>query len=178
METPSRGDLVSYIRRSAMARGIDPNVAIAVAESEGLNADPAEAWQSTIVSNGVREPSYGPYQLYMGGGLGNRFVSDTGLDPRDPSTAYEQIDYALDAAKEQGWTPWYGAEAAGISPREGINGSRMISALQDGALSEMRPFTRKSSDSAPWGTDPAFRRIYAGIPDDQRQALVRALMQT
>jgi len=125
----TREELVSYIRQAAAARGIDPDVAVAVAQSEGLNADPAEAWQSTIVKDGVREPSYGPFQLYMGGGLGNEFVEQTGLDPRDPSTVYAGIDFALDKAAEGGWTPWYGAKAIGLSPYEGI-GSETQAASQ------------------------------------------------
>ena len=118
--TATREELVSYIRQSAEARGIDPDVAVAVANSEGLNADPAEGWQSTIVKDGVREPSYGPFQLYMGGGLGNEFAAQTGLDPRDPETVFRQIDFSLDKAAEGGWSPWYGARAIGLGSWEGI----------------------------------------------------------
>lgn len=118
--TATREELVSYIRQAAEARGIDPDVAVAVAESEGLNADPAEGWQSTIVKDGVREPSYGPFQLYMGGGLGNEFAAQTGLDPRDPETVFRQIDFSLDKAAEGGWSPWYGARAIGLGSWEGI----------------------------------------------------------
>lgn len=116
-----RQALVQYIREAAIARGIDPDVAVRVAASEGLYANPEEGWQSQIVNKeGKREESYGPFQLYMGGGLGNVFMERTGLDPRDPSTVTQQIDFALDEAKRGGWSPWYGAARVGISDREGL----------------------------------------------------------
>ena len=117
-----RETLIAIIRQAAIERNIDPDIAVRVAESEGLNADPAEGWQSQIVRDGVREESYGPFQLYMGGGLGNVFMERTGLDPRDPSTAREQINFALDEAARGGWGPWYGAARVGIGEQEGLPG--------------------------------------------------------
>src|SRR3990167_10522328 len=116
----TKAQVESYIRRAATARGIDPDVAVRVARSEGLNGNPAEGWQSHIVKNGVREPSYGPFQLFMGGGLGNMFQKATGLDPRDPDTVYAQIDFALSHAAQNGWGAWYGARKVGIANRQGI----------------------------------------------------------
>lgn len=120
---PGKEDVTAYIAEAAKARGIDPNVAVAVARSEGLNADPAEGWQSNYVKDGVREPSYGPFQLYMGGGLGNEFADSTGLDPRDPTTWQKQVDFALDYASKNGWSPWYGAQRVGIDNMQGIPGA-------------------------------------------------------
>lgn len=120
--------LVDYIREAAVARGIDPDIAVRVAASEGLNANPEEGWQSQIVNErGEREESYGPFQLYLGGGLGNVFMERTGLDPRDPSTVFDQIDFALDEAKRGGWGPWYGAARVGIGEREGLGGEPVAS---------------------------------------------------
>lgn len=121
---PSKDEVSAYITSAAAARGIDPSVALAVASSEGLNANPAEAWQSNFVKNGKREESYGPFQLYLGGGLGNNFVQQTGLDPRDRSTWKKQVDFALDHAKGNGWGSWYGAANAGIGNWDGINGAK------------------------------------------------------
>jgi hypothetical protein len=126
---PNEGQVREYIRASARANGIDPDVAVRVAESEGLYADPAEAFQSDIMEGGRREPSYGPFQLYTGGGLGNEFEQQTGLKASDPSNWRETVDFALSRAKETGWTPWYGAEKAGISPRQGIGVEADPSAL-------------------------------------------------
>lgn len=97
----------AYIRQAAVARGIDPNIAVQVWASEGKGGV-GPSLQSAVVKNGVREPSFGPFQLYMGGGLGNVFQQQTGLDPRDPTTFQRQIDFALDQASKGGWGPWYG----------------------------------------------------------------------
>ncbi|WP_061976298.1 hypothetical protein [Aureimonas sp. AU20] len=103
---------------------MDPDKAVRVARSEGLAPG---VYQSTLGKNGRREPSYGPFQLLVGGegtgygkGLGNAFIEQTGLDPRDPSTVQQQIDFALDQAKAGGWSPWYGAAKAGIGKWDGI----------------------------------------------------------
>ena len=93
------------IRSEAIKRGIDPDQAMRVARSEGFRPG---TWQSNVVNNGVREPSYGPFQLYMGGGLGNAFMKAYNEDPRDPSTVQDQVRFALDYAKRAGWSPWHG----------------------------------------------------------------------
>lgn len=111
-------DVASYIAKAASQRGIDPNVALNVAKSEGG----LKSWnlQSTYMKNGVQEPSFGPYQLYMGGGLGNAFQKKTGLDPRLAANGPAGVDFALDHASKNGWGAWYGAGKAGISNWQGI----------------------------------------------------------
>lgn len=103
------GATEAYIRQAAIARGIDPNVAVAVARSEGLNR-----------YTGDFGSSFGPFQLHYGGvdrtpghgnagaGLGDAFTSSTGLDARDPATTRQQVDYALHYAMQHGWGPWHG----------------------------------------------------------------------
>jgi len=133
VDAPSSGgagadpDLVAYIRESATQRDVDPDIALKVAYSEGLTADPAEAWQSTIVDERGREPSYTPFQLLVGGpgtgfptGMGNDFIKATGLDPRDPKNVKAAIDFALDQAKKGGWGPWYGAAKVGVGRWDGL----------------------------------------------------------
>lgn len=117
---PPQGAIEAYIRHAAQKRGIDPEIAVKVAMSEGGVTDPTR--QSDVVKDGVREQSYGPFQLYMGGGLGNEFQQATGMHPSDPGAWQKGIDFALDKAKEGGWGPWYGADAAGIGARDGIGG--------------------------------------------------------
>lgn len=111
-------DVASYIAKAATARGIDPDIALRVAKSEGG----LKSWnlQSNYMKNGVQEPSFGPYQLYMGGGLGNAFQKKTGLDPRLAENGPAGVDFALDNAKKSGWGAWYGAKKAGIGNWEGI----------------------------------------------------------
>lgn len=125
-------DIASYIAQAAIKRGIDPDIALRVAKSEGgLNS-----WnlQSNYVKNGVREPSFGPFQLYKGGGLGNVFQKKTGLDPALASSGPAGVDFALDHAAKNGWGAWYGAKNAGIGNFEGIGkASKAIEGLGDAA---------------------------------------------
>lgn len=72
------------------------------------------------MKNGVQEPSFGPFQLYKGGGLGNDFMKKTGLDPALAENGPAGVDFALDHAKKNGWGAWYGADKAGISNWQGI----------------------------------------------------------
>lgn len=119
----AEGEIADYIRQSAAARGIDPDIALRVAMSEGGVKDPVR--QSDVVKNGVREASYGPFQLYMGGGLGNKAL-EAGIDPRDPNQWRQGIDFALDQAAAGGWGPWYGAAKVGIGNRAGLDNARAI----------------------------------------------------
>lgn len=116
---PPTTDIGNYIAKAAAARGIDPDIALRVAKSEGG----LDSWnlQSNYVKNGVREPSFGPFQLYKGGGLGNKFMDKTGLDPANALAGPAGVDFALDEAKKSGWGAWYGAKKAGIGNFEGIN---------------------------------------------------------
>lgn len=113
----AKGEIADYIRQAATARGIDPEVALRVAMSEGGLENPVN--QSNYVKDGVREQSYGPFQLYMGGGLGNKAL-EAGIDPRDPAQWQKGVDFALDQAKTGGWGPWYGAKKIGITGMTGI----------------------------------------------------------
>lgn len=122
-------DVASYIAQAATQRGIDPNVALTVARSEGG----LSSWnlQSNYVKNGVREPSFGPFQLYKGGGLGNAFMSRTGLDPALAQNGPAGIDFALDHASKNGWGAWYGAGKAGISKWQGIGANQNMDGAAD-----------------------------------------------
>jgi len=139
----NRAEIESYITQAATARGIDPGVALTVYRNEGLTN-----FQSLSNNGSGREPSYGPYQLLVGGpgtgypaGMGNDFIRDTGLDPRDPKNIRQTIDYSLDKATgPRGWAPWYGARNAGISNRQGLVGSRPIG-LSQGSLPSTRDIT-------------------------------------
>jgi len=129
---PTRQEIIDYITQSALRRGIDPNVAIKVWTHEGKGATD---YQSGVYNaKGLREPSYGPFQLLLGGkgtgfspGLGNRAP----FNVRDPNTWRENIDFALDEAKRDGWRQWYGAANAGIGRWTGVNGRPDTSRLAD-----------------------------------------------
>lgn len=118
MAVPDITEVEAYIRSVATTMGIDPNIAVRVAKSEGLAPG---VWQSNLKRpDGSREKSYGPFQLFEGGGLGNKFKSVYGVSASDPSTWKQQVQFALGEAKKGGWTPWYGAKNSGIGRYEGI----------------------------------------------------------
>jgi hypothetical protein len=120
---PSASEMEAYIRKAAVARGIDPNTAVQVAKSEGLFAYGHSASGQSFVPG---EQSFGPFQLNYGPtGLGTRFTRQTGLDARNASTWPQQVDFSLDQARSGGWGPWHGWKGlpfAGIQ-RGGAGGS-------------------------------------------------------
>lgn len=143
----SQAEKEAYIRAAAAKRGINPNTAMAVARSEGFNS-----FQSTVPVPGGpngREDSWGAFQLYMGGGLGNEFQKATGLDPRDPANERATIDYALDHARKSGWGAFHGAKNTGIGPWSGIDRN----AGGGGNTTEVN--IGQVNVTAPAGSDPA-----------------------
>jgi len=128
MKLPSVQEMEAYIRQAAQARGIDPDIAVRVARSEGLAPD---TWQSNVTLKYGREQSYGPFQLHVAPagykpGMGNDFVKATGLNPADPSTWKQGVDFALDNAAKGGWGPWFGAKGVGITGMMGINNGKAL----------------------------------------------------
>lgn len=117
-------EIEAFIREYAAEIGMDPDVAVRAAMSEGGLTDPFQ--QSHAMKNGVREPSYGPLQLLIGGpgtgfgeGVGNRALA-AGIDPRKDWQAATR--FGLDYANQRGWGEWYGPRKAGIGRFEGIAG--------------------------------------------------------
>jgi hypothetical protein len=110
-------DIEALVHEYAPQFGVNPRAGMRVFGNEGLGG-----YQSKLIDpkTGQRERSYGAFQLYMDGGLGNEFMKDTGLDPRDPATTPQQVKYAMQKASEGGWGPWKGAARAGMSNWEGI----------------------------------------------------------
>ncbi len=98
-----------HIRAAAQKYGVDQDTALRVAKSEGL--------LSFLGDNGK---SGGAFQLYTGGGVGNQFQKETGLNPLDPANEPATIDYAMKTAARGGWGPWYGAKKIGVTGMMGI----------------------------------------------------------
>lgn len=117
-------EIEAFIRDYAAQIGMDPDVAVRAARSEGGLTDPFQ--QSLAMKNGIREPSYGPFQLLIGGpgtgfgeGVGNRALA-AGIDPRKDWQAATR--FGMDYANQRGWGEWYGPRKAGIGRFEGIAG--------------------------------------------------------
>lgn len=102
-----------FIQQRAQQYGADPQTAVKVASAE-----------SSIGANRVGDggTSFGPFQLHVGGGLGDTFRQQTRLDPSDPANDYATADWALRNAPQTGWGPYHGAARVGIGPREGLPG--------------------------------------------------------
>lgn len=126
-----RGEVESYVRQAAVARGIDPDQAVRVFNAEsGLNP-------GAIGDHGT---SFGIAQLHVGGGLGDTFAAKTGKSASDPSSWKSQVDFALDQAAAGGWGPWHawkGAPFAGIG--RGGNSTTNSSAVSVGAVNVYAP---------------------------------------
>lgn len=122
------GSQSSYIRASALLHGIDPSIALKVAQSEGLGASYL----------GDAGSSAGPYQLHYGSvssqfphsGLGDLFTKDTGLNARDPSTWKAQVDWVMDYVSTHGWNDWSGAKASGIVGFAGVGAANSWAAAR------------------------------------------------
>ncbi len=126
MPARAYGEMEAFIRQEAAKRGIDPDVAVRVAQTEALNVfDPEQPDHG-----GDDGSSFGPFQLHYGGmsrampnaGLGDEFTARTGLDARDPSTWKQQVAFSLDWASKKGWGDWMGAKNNGIGAYDGISG--------------------------------------------------------
>lgn len=132
--------LIPYIRETAARHGVDPDTAVRVAKSEGL--------RSFLGDNGK---SGGAFQLYTGGGEGNNFQKETGLNPLDPANEKATIDYAMKTAAQKGWGPWSGAKAQGILGMAGINGNPTPPLNPDAKVAQSAPPSASLPNSAPQG---------------------------
>lgn len=131
-----------FIRSEASRFGIDPNIALRVARSEGLDN-----------FTGDSGSSFGAFQLHRGGiarggnavsGLGDDFFRRTGLDPSNPANERATISFALEQARRMGWAPFHGAARAGIGRFEGIgaNDNAGRSATTDRGFGDQREEAR------------------------------------
>ena len=122
----SAADLEKAIRDSAVKNNIDPDTAVRVWRQEGGSAYQSNITpknKKTLTING-KEASFGPFQLYIGGGLGNDYEKKYGVKLKDdntPAGIRRQIDFALKNVRKSGWTPWAGAKAANISKWQGVD---------------------------------------------------------
>lgn len=104
--------LTPFITETAKKYGIDPRVALAVANSEGLYG-----------FFGDHYTSFGAFQLHRGGrgSVGTEFERATGLNLADKANERASIDFAMKWASQHGWGAWMGARAHGITGFYGIN---------------------------------------------------------
>ena len=136
----SADDLEKAIRDAAKKYGINPDIAVRVWQSEG-----GAAYQSNLVPqkgsktktlNG-KESSFGPFQLYTGGGLGNDYEKKYGVnlaDDNTPEGLRRQIDFALSMVRKSGWTPWAGAKNIGVKKWQGVDFSDIQQSISNSGI--------------------------------------------
>jgi hypothetical protein len=120
----SAAEIERIIRTESALRFIDPAVAIRIYRAEGHGSYQSQVPRTGRGSSNGLEASFGPFQLFTGGGLGNDYESLTGRQLTRDNTVdgiTSQIRFSLDKAVEQGWTPWYGRIPARVSTNEGFN---------------------------------------------------------
>ena len=125
----TQGSIESIIKKEAIARDMDPVIAIKIFRAEGAGNYQSQVPRQGKGSLGGKEASFGPYQLYIGGGMGNQYEQATGRDLTKDNTTEgitNQIRFALDQATKLGWKPWYGRGPAGVGEWDGLKGSKAI----------------------------------------------------
>lgn len=142
--------MAGVIKEAAVKYGVDSDVALRVARSEGLGR-----------FSGDRGTSYGAFQLHVGGGLGDIFRRETGLDPSDPKNETATIDWAIRNLRKTGWSPYHGARNVGVSNWQGID--------REAPTVATAPFGARTSDSGrldvAYGDSLAAGLVrHAGIP--------------
>lgn len=120
--SPETAETEAHIRNEFGAQGVDPDIAVRVARSEGLGSEYV----------GDDGSSFGPFQLHYGGmakgknavsGLGDEFTKDTGLHAQDPATVPEQVKWVAKYVRMHDWSPWHGWKG---DVREGLPTSNML----------------------------------------------------
>jgi hypothetical protein len=154
----------AFIRAEASRLGINPDIALRVARSEGLGGFTGDAGSS-----------FGAFQLHRGGiapggnrvsGLGDDFLRDTGLDPSNPANERQTITYALQKARQLGWAPFHGAARAGVGNWEGIGSG----ANDNLSVQTSRAFDEQRGAARFEATDKVLQDANRGI-NEQRAAL-------
>ena len=175
MEIPSVQEQRAYITQAAIARGIDPEIALIVARGEGMQPG---TWQGKSQLSYGRERSYGPFQLHRAPpgykpGMGNDFYDATSLDPADVKNWKATVDFGLDRAATGGWDPWFGAKANGITGMMGIKGGKALGVGGDGINPQNYNFANPeiiqqsgynfAGSTAPNAPDSALSPVQGGV---------------
>ena len=165
------GSVEAYIRQAATARGIDPDVAVQVAKSEGGLGNPfqqskvhVDANGKVVKTGGTQETSFGPFQLRINGGLGDEALK-AGVDPR--KDWHGGWTLPLNYAAKNGWGPWQGA----VNPRttsgyKPISGTAGLEGAQPVAIGTATAYTGGPPQTAA-------QQAAAGLAAGQRAPTLR-----
>ena len=106
---PATGSHEAFIRDYAQKIGVNPDLAVGVANAEGLRAwSAANPNAGSYVDRTSGVPwSFGDFQLNTRNGMGADALK-AGIDPRDPKQWQAADQFALDQMKSGGLAPWKG----------------------------------------------------------------------
>lgn len=108
---PSSGSMTheQFIRDYAAKIGLNPDVAVGVANAEGLRAwSPQNPNAGSYIDRTAGVPwSFGDFQLNTRNGMGVD-AQKAGIDPKDPNQWQAADKFALDQMKSVGLGPWKG----------------------------------------------------------------------
>ena len=119
--------ITSVITRECQRRYIDPVVALGVYAKEGKGSYQSSIAAGPNLAYNGREASFGPFQLYIGGGLGNEYGEKVNGDTtgrilisdNNRLGIQRQIQFSLDRfIKDGNWNKWHGWKGA---PDAGLN---------------------------------------------------------
>jgi|GEM_PF-5336178 len=131
-------EMERFIRQYAASVGLNPEPIMRTVLNEGGRQSlQPEGYtrQSNVVSGGVREPSYGPFQMHMKY-LGGR-AKAAGYDPRDPAQAFNVAKFAIDEIAKKGLGQWYGWKGDPMAAHKGGGASGItLSSVPDGPKGE------------------------------------------
>ena len=102
-------EIEEEIRRIAREKGISEDLAVAVWKAEGKSSYQSRIPRTGAGSLGGYEASFGPYQLYTGGGLGNEYEKRYGAKLIEDNTRegiFRQIEFSLEHARKNSWGAW------------------------------------------------------------------------
>ena len=153
-------EIAAYIRNSAARHGIDPDVALRIANSEGLRGSTPTRMTPGDKDGTGAYTSFGPFQLHYAGrgggmsskGMGDDFTRETGHHASDPRYWKEAIDFSMRRAAKGGWGPWHGRIGAGIGVRQGIG-------TYNGPIPSAEPTATASGGDAPY-----YQRSRSNVP--------------
>lgn len=117
-------EVIDFIRQDAAKHGIDPEIALRVARSEGLKGFHPSNGEWSAGSNDLGS-SFGPLQAHFAAnipgmrarGQGDAMAKE-GINARDLTQWRKVIDWQLRYAKKHGWSEWHGWRG---DPRAGLN---------------------------------------------------------
>jgi hypothetical protein len=118
--SPLAGSHEQFITDYAKSIGLDPKLALGIANAEGLRAwstSNPNAASRVDVENG-KPFSFGDFQLNVRNGMGADALA-RGIDPRDPAQWQAADRFALDQMKAGGVGPWRGDPVAAAYLKSG-----------------------------------------------------------